>query len=131
MTVVERIQRATSDHDLDALAACFTGDYQSEWPVHPARSFGGPEQVRRNWERIFAAVPDLRTEVLTSVTSGDEVWSEWEFSGTRRDGQPFLMRGVIILRVPGERATAARFYLEPVDTEAVDADVAVSRLAGS
>ncbi|NUT47191.1 MAG: nuclear transport factor 2 family protein, partial [Saccharothrix sp.] len=130
MAVVERINKATSEHDLDGLAACFTSDYQSVWPIHPARSFGGVEQVRRNWEQIFASVPDLRTEVLNSVVSGDEVWSEWEFKGTRRDGQPFLMRGVVILRVPGDRATLARFYLESVDTATDDVDAAVRHLTG-
>jgi ketosteroid isomerase-like protein len=128
--VVARINKATSEHDLDALAACFTSDYQSVWPIHPARSFGGAEQVRRNWEQIFAAVPDLRTEVLNSVVSGDEVWSEWEFKGTRRDGRPFLMRGVVILRVPADQATLARFYLEPVDPTTDDVDAAVRRLTG-
>lgn len=129
--VVDRIQRATSEHDLDALAACFTGDYQSVWPIHPARSFGGVEQVRRNWEQIFASVPDLRTEVLNSVVSGDEIWSEWEFSGNRHDGQPFLMRGVVILRAPGHQATLARFYLEPVDPADDEVNAAVRRLVGA
>ena len=129
--VAERIRRATSEHDLDALAACFTSDYQSVWPIHPARSFGGVEQVRRNWEQIFASVPDVRTEVLNSVVDGDEVWSEWEFSGNRRDGEPFLMRGVIILRVSGERATLAGFYLEPVDDIADAVNAAVRRLVGT
>jgi ketosteroid isomerase-like protein len=131
MAVVERINRATSEHDLDALAACFTSDYQSVWPIHPARSFGGVEQVRRNWEQIFTSVPDLRTEVINSVISGDEVWSEWEFTGSRRDGEPFLMRGVVILRAPGERATLARFYLEPVDPTSDDVNAAVRRLLGA
>ena len=131
VAVVERIRRATTEHDLDALAACFTSEYQSVWPIHPARSFGGVEQVRRNWEQIFAAVPDMRTEVINSVVSGDEVWSEWEFSGNRRDGEPFLMRGVVILRVPSERATLARFYLEPVDDTADEVNAAVRRLIGA
>lgn len=129
--VVERIRRATSEHDADALAACFTSEYQSVWPIHPARSFGGVEQVRRNWQQIFAGVPDVRSEVLHSVVSGDEVWSEWEFSGNRRDGEPFLMRGVVILRAPGERATLARFYLEPVDDTSDEVNAAVRRLVGA
>ncbi|MFI6101395.1 nuclear transport factor 2 family protein [Lentzea sp. NPDC051213] len=131
LAVVEQIRKATCAHDLDALAACFTGDYQSIWPIHPARSFGGVEQVRKNWEQIFASVPDLRTEVLATAVAGDEVWSEWEFNGNRRDGQPFLMRGVVILRVSGERATAARFYLEPVDPTTDDVNAAVRRLIGA
>ena len=62
--MVERLVRATNDHDVDALAACFAEDYENETPVHPARGFRGREQVRRNWEQIFAFVPDVRAEVV-------------------------------------------------------------------
>ncbi|MCX5043493.1 nuclear transport factor 2 family protein [Aldersonia sp. NBC_00410] len=130
-TVVERIREATNNHDLDALTDCFTSDYESIWPLHPARSFAGAEQVRRNWQEIFRSVPDVRTEVLDSVVTGATEWSEWEFAGHRLDAQPFLMRGVIILQVRGDRAASARFYLEPVETDTADADAAVRRLVGS
>jgi ketosteroid isomerase-like protein len=129
--VLERIERATNDHDLDALAGCFTGDYESVWPVHPARTFAGVDQVRRNWERIFSSVPDVKTEIIHSVVSGDEAWSEWEFAGNRLDSEPFLMRGVIILRIRNGQAACGRFYLEPVDGSPDEVDAAVRRLAGA
>jgi ketosteroid isomerase-like protein len=128
--VAERIKRATNAHDLDALVDCFYDDYESAWPVHPARTFVGTEQVRRNWGQIFASVPDLRTEILSSVVSGDQAWTEWEFAGHRTDGAPFLMRGVVIIHARGDRAAHARFYLEPVDAEPDDQDAAVRRLVG-
>ena len=56
---VDRLLQATNDHDLEALVACFADDYENETPVHPARGFRGREQVRRNWEQIFAHVPDV------------------------------------------------------------------------
>ncbi|MCW2502431.1 MAG: hypothetical protein JWO79_715 [Actinomycetia bacterium] len=126
--VAERISRAISDHDLDALADCFTSDYVSEWPVHPARTFTGPEQVRENWGRMLAAVPDLTTRILGYVVSGGDVWTEWEFAGNRLDGQPHLMRGIIVLHTEDGRATRSRFFLEPVDTSPDDATAAVQRL---
>lgn len=46
--VVARLLRATNEHDLDGVVACFAPDYSNETPVHPARSFQGREQVRRN-----------------------------------------------------------------------------------
>jgi ketosteroid isomerase-like protein len=130
LAVIERINKATSEHDIHALADCFTSDYESVWPIHPARSFGGVDQVRRNWGQIFEAVPDVRTTIVSSVVSGDEVWAEWEFAGNRRDGQPFLMRGVVILRARADHATHARFYLEPVDDSPDEVDAAVRRLLG-
>jgi hypothetical protein len=96
-------------------------------PSHPDRGFVGRDQVRTNWERIFGGVPDIRAEVLRSVVDGDVVWSEWEMRGTRRDGEPQLMRGVIIFGIAGSRVAWARFYLEPVDA-GDDVNAAVGRL---
>jgi ketosteroid isomerase-like protein len=122
---IDRLVRATNEHDLDALVACFADDYRNETPVHPARSFQGQEQVRRNWEQIFAFVPDLRANVLEAVIDGDTAWTEWEMTGTRRDGSAHQMRGVIVFGVQDDRARWARFYLEPVDPDSGGVDDAV------
>lgn len=120
-----RLQQATNDHDLDALVDCFAPGYRNDTPTHPGRSFDGVEQVRRNWAQIFQFVPDVQSRVLSHAVDGDQVWSEWEMSGTRLDGTPHLMRGVIVFRLAGERALAARFYLEPVDQDGSSVDHAV------
>ncbi len=134
--VIDRLLRATNDHDIDALVGCFAPGYVNQTPGHPARGFHGNEQVRRNWTQIFAAVPDLTAEIagLAEATGPDGenlVWTEWQMSGSRSDGSAHLMRGVIIFTVSQTQITAARFYLEPVDTgnNSVDAAVA-SQLAG-
>jgi ketosteroid isomerase-like protein len=113
--VIERLVRATNDHDVNAVAACFAPNYANETPAHPARGFRGREQVRRNWEQIFANVRDIRAEVLQLTVDGDTVWTEWEMVGTRRDGSPHRMRGVILFTVRDDTVQTARFYLEPVD----------------
>ena len=61
--MVNRLVDATNAHDVEALIRCFTEDYRNETPLHPARSFRGRAQVRRNWEQIFGFVADLRAEV--------------------------------------------------------------------
>ena len=114
-SLVERLQDATNRHDLDGLAACFAEDYENQTPVHPARGFHGRAQVRRNWEEIFAFVPDIRAEVMASAIDGDTAWTEWDMTGARRDGTPLHMRGVVIFGVRDDLAQWARFYLEPVD----------------
>jgi ketosteroid isomerase-like protein len=123
---VERLLSAVRNGDLDALTACFAEDYRNETPVHPARGFVGRAQVRRNWEQIFSAVPDLTTDV-TWVGDDQAVWSEWEMRGTRRDGQPHLMRGVVIFGLRDGEAAWARFYLEPVDDGATDVNETIRR----
>lgn len=123
--MVERLLHATNAHDLDALVACFAGDYVNETPVHPARGFRGAEQVRRNWEQIFTHVPDIHADVLGITVDGDTAWTEWEMQGTRPDGTAHHMRGVIVFEVRDRVARRARFYLEPVDTASGTVDAAV------
>lgn len=125
--LIQRLAAATNAHDVDALVACFAGDYRNETPAHPARSFDGRDQVRRNWEQIFAFVPDITAEVLRFTVDGDTVWSEWEHRGTRSDGSEHLMRGVVIFGVTNTEAAWARFYLEPVDSGGSDVGAAVQR----
>ncbi len=132
--MLARLCAATNDHDLDALVDCFTPGYRNETPAHPDRGFQGLDQVRRNWQQIFAAVPDITAEVLRHAvdedTDGDTVWSEWEMRGRRRDGVAHLMRGVIVFGVVGGRAAWARFYLEPVQQGGGGAEEAVRATVG-
>lgn len=125
LDVVERLARVTTAHDLEALVACFSPDYELETPAHPSRAFRGQEQVRRNWEQIFGFVPDIKTEILRSAVTGSWVWSEWLMSGTRRDGSPHRMAGVIIFEVEDSLIQRGRFFLEPVDTSDTNMDSAV------
>ena len=120
-----RLVAATNDHDLEGVVGCFTADYRNETPVHPARAFRGNEQVRTNWQQIFGLVPDVRATVLASAGDAAALWSEWEMTGTRRDGSPHLMRGVIVFGLTGAQAHSARFYLEPVDPGPGTVDEAV------
>jgi len=125
--LVDRLAAATNAHDIDAIVACFGGDYVNETPAHPQRGLHGAEQVRRNWTQILAGVPDVTAQVLCAVVDGDTVWSEWRMSGTRRDGAPHEMCGGIIFEVVDGVARSARFYLEPVERESGSADDAVRR----
>jgi len=127
---LQRLRDAVNAHDLHAVAACFTETYRNETPAHPGRSFTGTEQVRRNWERIFAGLPDITAHIRASLADGDTIWSEWEMSGSRPDGTTQALRGVIIFGAAGDRMDSARFYLEPVDAGADGHDGAVGRLVG-
>jgi len=129
--MVDRLVAATNDHDLDRLVDCFAEDYRNETPAHPSRGFQGREQVRRNWEQIFAFVPDVHAQVSARATEGDTAWTEWTMTGTRPDGTPHRMTGVIVFGVRDGAAYRARFYLEPVDESAGSVDEAVhNQVAG-
>lgn len=128
LETVHRLCAAVNAHDLDKLVDCFTASYRNETPAHPGRSFTGTAQVRRNWERIFAGLPDIDARLVDTVEDGDTVWSEWEMSGTRPDGTREVLRGVIIFGTTAGRLSWARFYLEQVDASTGGPDGALSRL---
>ena len=127
-----KLRDATNNRSVAEVADCFADDYVNQTPAHPGRGFTGKDQVRRNWARIFAAVPDHTATLIASAQDGDTVWTEWEMRGTRADGAPHLMCGPIVFTVHDGLASAARFYLEPVDDpngdDDVDADAAVQRI---
>ena len=114
---VQRLLRtlveAINENDLSALTNRFADAYLNETPAHPSRGFRGSQQVRRNWAQIFGSIPDIRAHVLRCAVDGQTMWTEWEMSGTRADGNSFLMRGVVIFEITGTVIDSARFYLEP------------------
>jgi hypothetical protein len=112
---VTRLIDAINAHDLDALTATFADDFTSAWPAHPARSFAGPEQVRRNWEAVFTQFPQIHISVTSSVVSADEFWGEFHYV---RPGASDL-RGVIIIKVRADEIVQSRFSMEEVEDAAL------------
>lgn len=127
-SVISRLHEALNRHDLDAFVACFDPGYRSEQPAHPNRAFGGYAQVRKNWEAFFAAVPDLRGELLRTATAGDTVWTEWAWNGHRRDGTILDMRGVIIMGIDQDRISWARLYMEEAELDGADINATMRTL---
>jgi limonene-1,2-epoxide hydrolase len=128
--VVARMIEAINDHDLDAMLESFKPDYRSEQPVHPARTFQGAEQVRKNWGTLLEAVPDLHWEVLRLISDDSTAWVEARLTGTKADGTKLDEIGVIIFGVSGGHIGWARLYLEDVETESGDIEETVRHMAG-
>ncbi|MDP8961363.1 MAG: nuclear transport factor 2 family protein [Actinomycetota bacterium] len=129
--VLDRLLAAINAHELEAMVSCFAEDYTNETPVHPPRGFRGQEQVRTNWSQIFAAVPNIHARVVRSSVDRDTLWTEWDITGDRVDGAPFLMRGVVIFGVAGDTIASARFYLEPVEDTSGDVNAHTRRVTGT
>jgi ketosteroid isomerase-like protein len=131
--VLESLIAATNRRDLDSLVDQFADDVRSDTPAHPARSFVGRDQVRKNWQQILGAIGDLEATVAASSSGpgpkpgSETVWAEIAFDGHRPDGAPWRMRGVTVNEVVDGRIASLRFYLEPVDEAAVGADAAIQR----
>lgn len=122
MGTIDRLLRATNAHDVDGIVACFSESYALESPIHPARSFRGRDQVRRNWSQILSAVTDLRARLVAFARDGQTVWTEWEMVGTRGDGGTHCMRGVFVFHVDEDLIANGRMFLEPVDASGADAN---------
>ena len=114
--VMNRLLSAINAHDLDAFVGCFAPDYESQQPAHPSRAFRGSDQVRKNWEQVFAGVPDLTAELVMSAVADEGVEvGEWCWRGAHSDGSPFGMQGVIVAGVQNDQIVWGRLYMEPID----------------
>jgi len=122
-----RLQRAINAHDLDGIASCFDPEYDSIQPLHPERAFRGSEQLRRNWAQILGGLPDLRADLLRWAVNGDELWTEWEWSGTRPDGTPGVMRGVTVQGLRDDLVAWVRFYMEPIEEHGAGIDETIAQ----
>ncbi|WP_285320167.1 nuclear transport factor 2 family protein [Pseudarthrobacter sp. lyk4-40-TYG-27] len=123
---VRRMLAAAGRHDLEDMVSQFADDYRNTTPVHPARSFTGSAQVRKNWAALFAGLPDLTLTVHDAATGPDgKLWLEWSNRGTRPDGSVQRAAGVAIFTLRHDKIAAAQFYLEPVDQDSGDVDQAV------
>ena len=121
--IMNRLLSAMNAHDLGAFVACFAVDYDSQQPAHPNRAFRGSEQVRKNWEGVFAGIPDFAAELLLSAEIADGVEiSEWRWTGTHTDGAPFGMQGMIVTGVQRNQIAWQRLYLEPIERGGADID---------
>jgi ketosteroid isomerase-like protein len=128
--VLEQLVAATNTHDLEAVARLIHEDYRSEQPAHPGRAFVGRAQMLANWEAMFAGIPDFSAEICRSAQTGDITWTEWRWSGTRADGQPFHMRGVCLFEVRGGQIVAGTLYMEDVDRHSFGIEETVEHLSG-
>ena len=122
--MLANLENAINAHDLDLMASCFERDYHSSFPAHPDRDFHGIDQMKSNWSKIFAGVPNITAKLLRQASFGETFWAEWEWEGKRVDGTPFNMRGVTIQGIQKNRIVWARMYMEPV-TVGRGVDVAI------
>ncbi|HVG96369.1 MAG TPA: nuclear transport factor 2 family protein [Chloroflexota bacterium] len=84
---VERVQRTMNAHDLDTFVACFAPDYASEQPAHPDRAFRGRDQIRHNWARLFASIPEPLAALLGAAGVGRPRGSSAPGRSLRRTGR--------------------------------------------
>jgi limonene-1,2-epoxide hydrolase len=128
--VVERLAALMNEHDLPAVVDLIHQDYRSEQPVHPGRAFVGRAQMEANWRAMLDGVPDFHSRLVRSVQDGGTVWTEWHWTGTRSDGEPFEMRGITLFEVQQDQIVAGRLYMEAVERDDAGIEDVVEGLSG-
>jgi len=101
-----------NEHDLERFLDCFDPHYVSEQPLHPEAGFRGRERIRENWSWKLREGSDFGAEVVAFAVDGDTVWTEWRWTGTRRDGSALDERGVVRYGVRDDRIMSGRLYVE-------------------
>jgi ketosteroid isomerase-like protein len=91
--VTENLLQSFADafnrHDIETIMKHMTDDCvfeASAGPDYDGQRFVGQEQVRRAFLEVFEIYPDAKWNNARHVVSGDRGFSEWIFTGTKKDG---------------------------------------------
>ena len=87
---------AFNAHDTKAIMSHMTIDCVFEASAGPevnGEKFVGQKQVKRAFENVFASFPDARWSTPRHFISGDRGFTEWIFTGTRKDGTKVEVTG--------------------------------------
>jgi steroid delta-isomerase-like uncharacterized protein len=113
VALLERFAEAWNRHDLDALMAMMTDDcvfQASAGPHVDGMRSEGPAAVRAAFAAVFETFPDARWENPRHVIAGDRAFSEWTFTGTRRDGTRVEVTGCDLLTLRDGRIAVKNAY---------------------
>jgi ketosteroid isomerase-like protein len=127
--IAESFVAAISRHDPDAVASCFALDYEDVAPARRGEVVRGRDEVRANFEHLFAAMPDVTASILNVVERGNEAWIEWRMSGARPDGSAMEFVGVNIFVVEDDAFRWGRIYTE-LARDAGGIEAQVGRMTG-
>ncbi len=113
--LVESEFAAWNAHDADKVISFFTDDV-----VYEDVTFGeiahGREELRKMAAGFFAAVPDLKFEVVRSHIDRDHGSVEWVFTGTDvglyKTGKKFSVRGSSTFELRGGKFSGNRDYYD-------------------
>jgi ketosteroid isomerase-like protein len=93
---LQSFANAFNAHDINAIMKHMTDDCvfeASSGPDVDGKKFTGQDQVKKAFEEVFAMFPDARWENARHFISGDRGFSEWTFSGTKKDGSKVEVTG--------------------------------------
>lgn len=122
VAAAERDFEALANRDAAGMAAAYSEDCVVDFvPVGVVR---GQDELRKFFEGLFAAVPDLQTTYEIAAASGDTVVVEWRmrgtftgepFQGVDATGKPVELRGVDKLKIENDRIAHNTAYYDAME----------------
>jgi len=104
--VAQSFIAAWNSHDVEKVIPVFTNDVLYEDVTFGAVNHGSAE-LRKFAASVFAAVPDVKFELVNSAVDRQHGTIEWVFTGTDRGlyktGKRFSVRGVSVIDLRGRR----------------------------
>ena len=109
LATVTRFNDVFNRHDVDAVMALMTDDcvFDTTEPAPDGHRFSGRDEVRAEWERLFAASQTARFDAEEIVTAGDRVIVRWRY-----DYGHGHVRGIDLLRVRDRRIAEKLSYVK-------------------
>jgi ketosteroid isomerase-like protein len=104
---------AFNAHDINAIMSHMTADCIFEASAGPevnGQKFTGQAQVRRAFEDVFATFPDARWSNPRHFISGDRGFSEWTFTGTKKDGTKVEVTGCDLFTFKDDKIAIKNSY---------------------
>lgn len=104
---------AFNEHDVKAIMAHMTDDCVFEASAGPdadGQRFIGQEQVKEAFEDVFSTYPDARWSKPRHFISGDRGFTEWTFTGTRKDGTKVEVTGCDLFTFKGGKIAVKNSY---------------------
>jgi steroid delta-isomerase-like uncharacterized protein len=113
--LVQREFAAWNAHDADKVASFYTDDVVYEDVAFGMKAHGHAEMHKLAAD-FFAAVPDLKLELVSNASMGDRGSVEWVFGGTDvglyKTGKKFSVRGASVYELRGEKFSSNRDYYD-------------------
>ena len=106
---------AWNRHDADSIMGYMTDDcvfFSGGGTEVTGSRYEGREEVRRRFEEVWKAIPDVQFVDGKHFVSSDRGLSEWTLTGTRPDGTPVEANGCDVFTFRGDKILIKDSYVK-------------------
>jgi len=82
--LAQQVLDAINAHDVEALRGLWADDVEERFPD---KTCHGKEELSAYFKGLFAALPDLRMDLVSAVEDGETVFARWRLTATHTGAQ--------------------------------------------